>query len=139
MAPIANLILLDEDAPHEVPAVFGPGGVRLAPDAVRTALGWKLEADGLCRGDTCVPVRPEHGLVHADGIDLTALAALLERPLALDVEEQAACLGASAAARGHQLGSLDAPEFALPDLAGRTHRLSDQRGRKVLLLAWASW
>ena len=50
-----------------------------------------------------------------------------------------ACLGASAAERGHQLRSLDAPEFTLPDLDGRPHTLSEHRGRKVLLLAWASW
>ncbi len=136
---MSNLTLLDEDSPSEVPATFGSGSVRLAPDAVRTAVGWKLEPAGLCRGDTCVPVRPEHGLVHADGIDLVALASLLERPLALDVDERVACLGASAAARGHHLRSLDAPGFTLPDLEGRAHRLSDQRGRKVLLLAWASW
>jgi len=139
VAPIANLVLLDETAPSEVPAAFDSGRVRLAPDAVRDALGWQLEASGLCRGDTCVPVRPEHDLVHAAGVDLAALATLLERPLALDVEERVACLGASAAMRGHRLRSLDAPDFILPDLEGRTHRLSDQRGRKVLLLAWASW
>jgi len=32
-----------------------------------------------------------------------------------------------------------APDFALPDLADRVHRLSDYRGRKVLLVTWASW
>jgi peroxiredoxin len=37
------------------------------------------------------------------------------------------------------LQSLDAPDFELPDLAGRKHRLSDHRGKKVLLASWASW
>jgi peroxiredoxin len=32
-----------------------------------------------------------------------------------------------------------APAFALPDLDGRRHRLSDHRGNKVLLVTWASW
>ena len=27
----------------------------------------------------------------------------------------------------------------LPDLAGRPHRLSDLRGRRVFLATWASW
>jgi hypothetical protein len=27
----------------------------------------------------------------------------------------------------------------LPDLDGNLHRLSDYRGKKVLLSAWASW
>ncbi|MSQ42167.1 MAG: redoxin domain-containing protein [Dehalococcoidia bacterium] len=35
--------------------------------------------------------------------------------------------------------TLAAPDFELPDLQGRTHRLSDHRGKKVFLLSWASW
>jgi hypothetical protein len=139
MAPLATLTLLDEDVPLEVPAVVDAEGVRLAPDVVQRSLGWHLEAAGLCRCDTCVPVRPEHGLLRNDGLDLRALATLLDRPLALDVDQRIACLGASAAERGHRLRSLDAPAFTLPDLDGRPPSLSEHRGRKVLLLAWASW
>ena len=139
MAPLATLTLLDEDSPLQVRAVVDAGGVRLSPDVVQRSLGWRLEAAGLCRGDTCVPVRPEHGLLRDDGVDLRALASLLARPLAIDVDERIVCLGASAAERGHRLRSLDAPEFTLPDLGGHPHSLSEQRGRKVLLLAWASW
>ena len=139
MAPLATLTLLDEDSPLQVPAIVDADGVRLSPDVVQRSLGWRLEAAGLCRGDTCVPVRPEHGLLRDDGLDLRALASLLDRPLALDVDERIACLGASAAERGHRLRSLDAPEFTLPDLGGHSHSLSEHRGRKVLLLAWASW
>lgn len=32
-----------------------------------------------------------------------------------------------------------APAFELPDLAGRTHRLGDLRGKVVLLFFWATW
>ena len=32
-----------------------------------------------------------------------------------------------------------APDFTLPDSTGRMHRLSDHRGKKVLLVTWASW
>ena len=139
MPLLGTLTLLDEDSPLQVPAVVDADGVRLSPDGVQRSLGWRLEAAGLCRGDTCLPVRPEHGLLRDDGVDLRTLASLLERPLALDVDERIACLGASAAERGHRLRSLDAPAFTLPDLDGHPHSLSDHRGRKVLLLAWASW
>jgi peroxiredoxin len=32
-----------------------------------------------------------------------------------------------------------APDFALPDLAGQVHRLSDFRGKVVFLNVWATW
>lgn len=35
--------------------------------------------------------------------------------------------------------SFPAPEFRLPDLHGRTHQLSDYRGKIVFLNLWATW
>jgi cytochrome oxidase Cu insertion factor (SCO1/SenC/PrrC family) len=32
-----------------------------------------------------------------------------------------------------------APEFALPDLEGRTRTLAELRGKVVLLFFWATW
>ena len=37
------------------------------------------------------------------------------------------------------LDRAQAPDFALPDRQGNIVHLSDFRGKKVLLLAWASW
>jgi hypothetical protein len=48
-------------------------------------------------------------------------------------------LGQAARDRSTALASLEAPDFALPDPSGRVHRLSDHRGKKVLLVTWASW
>jgi len=47
--------------------------------------------------------------------------------------------GEAALKRRDSLASLEAPDFELPDLDGKMHRLSDYRGKKVLLAAWASW
>jgi peroxiredoxin len=41
--------------------------------------------------------------------------------------------------RGSFLESRIAPEFAVPDRTGRPVRLSQFRGKKVLLVTWASW
>ena len=131
--------LLDETRPLTLDAKVVPDGVRLAPAAVRDALGWELKPQGLCKDERCVPVPPTTRLVRQGGIDLATLATLLGRPLALDVTEGAACLGAAADDRARQLRSLDAPEFTLPDLDGRPHALSDFRGKKTFLVAFASW
>jgi len=129
--------LIDEFRAAEVDARVRDGSVTLSPAAIHAALGWELKPQGLCRGETCVPVRDAR--IGADGIDLAALAEALDRPLALDIESRAAALGASADERRAQFASLDAPDFELPDLEGRLHKLSDHRGKKVLLIAYASW
>lgn len=36
-------------------------------------------------------------------------------------------------------GHVQAPDFALPDLDGRTHRLADYRGKPLLVSFWAVW
>jgi hypothetical protein len=71
--------------------------------------------------------------------DLADLARRLDRPLALDPAEGAAFLGVSARARADRLRSLEAPDFTLPDLEGQRHGLAAQRGRKVIVVAYASW
>jgi len=133
------ITLIDDGRTVKADAVVHGDAIRLSPDALRNALGWGLKAEGLCRAATCVPVRDRAALVHDDGIDLAAFARLLDRPLAVDAEERVAVLGAPAAERAVRLASLEAPDFTLPDLAGRAHSLRDQRGKKTLLIAWASW
>ena len=113
--------------------------VAVEPAGLERTLGWKLRPEGLCRGPVCVPVRDRAALVGSDGIDLAGFAAALGRPLALDAAERAAALGTAASERRARLVSLEAPDFTLPDLAGRLHSLSDHRGKKVLLVAYASW
>ena len=129
--------LIDESRSIETAARIADGAVSLAPDAVRTALGWELKPEGLCRGEVCVPVRYDR--ISNGGIDLVALAATLGRPLALDVEHGVAALGASASERRAQFATLDAPDFELPDLTGTMHKLSDYSDKKILLVAYASW
>ena len=131
--------LLDETRAVPVDATVTGDGIRLAPAAVRDALGWELKPQGLCKDDTCIPVPPSAALVRDGAIDLAALADLLGRPLALDAAENAACLGVAATDRARTLASLDAPDFTLPDLDGRMHTLSAYRGKKIFLIAFAYW
>ena len=131
--------IIDEQTAHEVTARVEGDNVRLAPETVADALGWELEERGLCRGDTCVPTVGAVGLVDGRGIDLRVLADLLERPLALDSKHRVAALAAPAHERARALAAGEAPDFTLPDLQGRMHSLAEHRGKKVLLIAHASW
>lgn len=131
--------MLDETRATAVEADVDEERVLLTPGAVERALGWTLKPEGFCREDICVPVREGAGVIRDDTVDLAAFADLLGRPLALDLDEHAAAVGASARDRASALTSLEAPDFTLPDLDGRPHSLSDHRGKKVFLAVWASW
>lgn len=113
-----------------------PAAALLLPaDELPAATGWELKPEGACLGEVCVPLAAE---ARPDGlVDVTVLARALGRPLVHEGDTWVA--GEPAAARAAELESLAAPDFELPDLAGRLHRLSQYRGRKVLILSWASW
>lgn len=133
----ATLTLLHDGRSDEIP-VADLARPTIPAEALEETLGWDLQPEGLCRGMVCVPV-DQSALVRDDGLDLGVLAGALQRPLVTDEKHAVAVLGASHHERGEALASLEAPDFTLPDLDGNLHSLSDQRGKKVLLVAYASW
>ena len=146
MAPQTPVTVIYDEKPIEFARAAELGDalwIETADLARRT--GWELKPQGLCRGELCYPVAAaaRAGLQReSDGLkwtNLTAIAEVAGQPYASDREHRVWYFGTEAAARGNQLRSLVAPDFALPDLSGKVHRLSDHRGQKVFLLAWASW
>lgn len=125
------------------PAGARPEGAALwlpAPEA-EAATGWVLRPEGFCQDDRCVPLPPGRAgaLVRDDGIDVAGLWRHLGRAVAASDRGHVWVLGGGAGERAAALRSLQAPDFTLPDHTGRLHSLADHRGRKVLLVTWASW
>jgi hypothetical protein len=135
--------ILEEGRASEVDARIDGGQILVTPADIDRSLGWSLKPQGLCKDAACIPLPPSSTVVRGSGddqmIDLAALAVLLDRPLAIDIEASAAFFGDSARERTSDMRGCMAPDFTLPDLSGRTHSLGDYRGRKALLIAWASW
>ncbi|HWW53156.1 MAG TPA: hypothetical protein VNY84_05275 [Acidimicrobiales bacterium] len=115
------------------------GRVLVAPGLLNDALGWQLKAEGLCRDDTCVPVRDTAALFVDGELDVAAVAAALGRSAVVDAEARLAAIAWDAESRRQALHARRAPPFALADLDGRFHRLEEWAGRKKLLLAFSSW
>jgi hypothetical protein len=136
--PDGRFTVLDQGRATVVAAAVREGRVFLAALDLKAVLGWELKPEGLCRGKVCIPTAGTE-LMTDNGVDLVALADMLDRPIIVDFDEQAAYLGAAARERASALVSLEAPDFTLPDLHGRPHSLSDYRGQKILLVAYASW
>lgn len=135
----SSLTLIEDGQSREIDATLDAASLRLDTAATLDALGWTQKPEGLCQGDVCIPISNSPDLITETGIDLEVLAALLGRPLAVDREHRVASLGAQTESHGAQLVGGEAPDFTLPDLAGVEHTLSSFRGKKVLLIAYASW
>ena len=116
------------------------------PLAELARLGWEIRPEGVCRGDVCVPIPKarERDFIRDDTkagrlFNLTAFAVLRRQPVARSERGDVFAIGEASDERAGLLRGGVAPDFALPDLAGRIHSLSEHRGKKVFLVSWASW
>ncbi len=115
----------------------------LAEEKLRLATGFESKPEGLCREDICIPMPEDRSWVQVreqrSYLDLSAIAEMLDQTLVCDEEHEVWSLAGVPLMHGRGIESNIAPDFELPDLAGRMRKLSDFRGKKVLLLTWASW
>lgn len=108
------------------------------------ATRFEVKPQGVCREELCFPLpkaRAQEFLREDAGktwFNLTAFAALVRQPVARDPSLSTWYFGMRSDQQ-QRLASLRAPDFTLPDINGKLHSLSDFRGKKVLLLTWASW
>jgi len=104
-----------------------------------------LKPQGVCRDELCVPVpkaRKNQFIAKRSSVtwfNLSEFARLLRQPVATDSKHAAWYFGPRPEDQNGYVASLVAPDFTLPDANGKPHSLSDFRGKKVLLLTWASW
>jgi hypothetical protein len=103
-----------------------------------------LKPQGVCKEELCFPLpktRRTEFLNEGAGktwFHLTAFAQLVGQPVARDAALSAWYFGLRSDQR-QGLSSLTAPNFTLPDINGKMHSLADFRGKKVLVVTWASW
>ena len=135
----ATLIYEDRE-PYEL-AGSSRDPLRLTLDELHAATGWERKPQGLCRGETCIPEATNAGWYDEKSglFDVGRFAAHLSQPVARDAESAVAAVGVPANDRRMTMESLEAPDFALPDMDGKIHRLSDYRGKKVFLFSWGSY
>lgn len=109
-------------------------GVSAVDFAART--DWQPKPQGMCRGEVCVPAP---GSVRDDGtIDVHVVAERLGMPLVHDEEHGVWALG-PATVGGKALDTVVAADPPLRTRDGGTFHLSQLRGRKVVMVAWASY
>ena len=143
-AQIQATIIYDDVATEVANAREEAGQLWITNADLQRATHFEIKPQGVCRGALCFPLpkaKREQFLREREGqtwFNLSAFAELVNQPVAHDRALAAWYFGL----RGDQretLASLEAPDFTLPDMSGKLHSLSDFRGKKVLLVTWASW
>ena len=100
------------------------------------ATGWEIKAEGACKRDVCVPLPTD--VEGPDGtINVRLFAEHMGMPLVADDKHGLWALGPRAG--GRVLADVVLPPIVLTDFEGDTFDVASLSGRKVLLLAWASW
>lgn len=99
--------------------------------------GFELKPQGACRADVCIPI--PRAMVRGDYFNLTAFAERVGQRVVADTTARVWSFGEIPVVRGAFLESRLAPDVSIPDRKGRNVRLSQFRGKKVLLVTWASW
>ncbi len=106
-------------------------------DEFARATGWEIKPEGACRDEVCValpPLDPDD----EGRFDVTVVADRLGLPIAHDEPHGLWALGPQSGDR-HVLDSTRMPDLVLHDFDGGAFDVASLRGRKVVLLAWASW
>ena len=107
--------------------------------------GFILKPEGMCRDDICIPVRQDEDsdlFVKRGGdkwLSLTQFARNLKQAYARDVQTDTWSFGDIPLTRDRFTHGAMAPDFELKDRNGKLVKLSDFRGKKVMLVTWASW
>jgi hypothetical protein len=131
--------IIKDDGVTTVVADVQADWVLLDADALAAATGWVVKPEGLCRDEVCVPRALWPDVLEGERIDLADVARMTGQVLALDTVERVAALAPGAQHRTGELASLRAPAFTVSTIDDEAVSLADFRGRKKLLVAFASW
>ncbi len=111
---------------------------------LKAATGFELKKSGVCYDplNICIPLL-ENGFVQSDAagqwLNMSKVAAKLGQACVANENQTVWSLGLIPEIRKAMLASAIAPDFEIEDIHGDIVRLSDLRGKKVLIVTWATW
>jgi hypothetical protein len=140
-----RVVIYDDVATEVAVAPNSSTDLWITTSDLTRATRFVIKPQGVCRDELCFPLPKSRKaeFVSKKGattwFNLSEFAQLIRQPVVADQKNGVWYFGARDAEQNGYLASLEAPNFTLPDLNGRMHSLTDFRGKKVLLVTWASW
>lgn len=132
-------------APDAIGGASAESSLWITTADLTRATGYEVKPQGVCHEEICFPIPKDRKarLLHTAGgtnwFNLIEFARMIHQPVAEDAAHQVWYFGNRMQTQNDFVDSLKAPDFTLPDAEGKMHSLSDFRGKKVLLITWASW
>lgn len=113
-------------------------------DELKVATGFELKESGACYDslNICIPLLEEGFTQTISGqkwFNVSKLSQKLSQVCISNDDQSVWSLGLIPEVRKAMLDSSIAPDFEIKDIHGATIRLSDFRGKKVLVVTWATW
>jgi hypothetical protein len=99
--------------------------------------GFELKPQGACRADLCIPIPKT--MTRGTFFNLTAFAKKAAQPVVAEPSARVWSFGEMQALGGGLSNSRIAPDFEVLDRLGRPVHLAGFRGKKSLVITWASW
>ncbi len=138
-------VIYDGLASSLAEAVSEPDNLWLTlPDLTRSTR-FVLKPQGACLDEFCVPIPKsrEAAFLRSDRnrklFNVAELARTLKQPVVHDAANAIWLFGSRPESLMQIANTLEAPDFTLPDWKGASRSLRDFRGKRVLLITWASW
>ena len=101
-----------------------------------TGTGWKVQPQGACKGELCVPLAP--GSFNGATVDVAAVAERLGMAVVADPANGRWAIGPETFT-GKALATAEAPDLQLETFDGEPFALSSLRGTRTVLVAWAPY
>jgi hypothetical protein len=140
-----TVVIFNEQASEVSPAVVSSADLWVTLRDLKRATQFEIKPEGVCTATLCFPL-PEarkkdflRGQGPETSFNLSEFARLLKQPVAHDAKHAVWLFGPRSEGQNDYLKTLLAPDFTLPDSNGKMHSLTEFRGKKVLLITWASW
>lgn len=138
-------MVLANDTVSKISALENNGGqLWIREDQLKKATGFDLKPSGACYEslNICIPLF-EKGFTQKlpDGkwLNVSKLAERLDQACISNDDKTVWSLGLIPEARNSMIETGMAPDFEITDIHGNLVRLSDFRGKKVLIVTWATW